>query len=464
MDKRFLGKISLFAFIFTATPVLLPESSNSFFCFPVAWANDRHFGNNGSHGENGKKGQNGENREIFVDGSPLNLDLSGSNGEDGSDGEDGYSNCFNQPINGEVIYNLKAAHGGSGGNGGDGGDGGDGGILTVYYNNIEDLRQIYIRAEGGRGGKPGRSGHGAAGCPCVLPRWETKCTGNPGDPGYSCRTETRDCLDGSDGADGQSGERGEQGKLGKLVLVKGEQKLLPDQPKAHVFLAELEGQTFSLSKNVLQTHQGAKAIVAPGSVINDEYGEFVERIEEDIQLVWQASRPVTDFSNQNITLTLQGKNQIDIASPKEVWLASEISQSNGITQLNITEAILPQEATQLTKANFTGNRSSLTLKLIDRARKSDVLATQFHIKYRTSRNDNGPRPDSTFDYTTRYEGPIPDELVKLEGQGFTLDIGKLPIDSKHLKPGVNVDIEITATRSLGGRSAQKTISWKGKIR
>ena len=37
------------------------------------------------------------------------------------------------------------------------------------------------------------------------------------------------------------------------------------------------------------------------------------------------------------------------------------------------------------------------------------------------------------------------------------------MESRHLKPGVNVDIQITATRSLGGRSAQQTIVWKGEI-
>jgi hypothetical protein len=47
---------------------------------------------------------------------------------------------------------------------------------------------------------------------------------------------------------------------------------------------------------------------------------------------------------------------------------------------------------------------------------------------------------------------------------FTLALGKLKIPSKALNPGVNVDIEIIAVRSLGGRSAQQKISWQGVIR
>ena len=326
------------------------------------------------------------------------------------------------------------------------------------------MRQIYVRAEGGRGGEPGRSGYGGEGCRCRWRRWEEKtCTGNPGDPNYSCKTEEFDCEDGRDGRDGRRGRRGDKGKLGRLVLIQSNQRLAADRPRADVSLSSLEGRTISLSKNIWKTGRGANSLVASGSVIRDEYREFVERLERDFQVVWNASRPITDFSRQSLLLTLLDRNEVTVVSPEDVWLESEMSQSNGITQLNITKAVLRQEATQLTRADFAGSRSELTFSLIDKARKSDVLSTQFHIKYRTGRDRGGPRPDSVFDYKTRYEGAIPGELVKLEGQRFTLDIGKLPIDNKHLRPGVNVDIEITAIRSLGGRSAEQSISWKGEI-
>ncbi len=42
-------------------------------------------------------------------------------------------------------------------------------------------------------------------------------------------------------------------------------------------------------------------------------------------------------------------------------------------------------------------------------------------------------------------------------------LGKLKIIDEALRPGINVDIEVVATRSLGIRSAKQTISWQGAI-
>ncbi|MEH1843136.1 MAG: hypothetical protein V7L20_31480 [Nostoc sp.] len=43
-------------------------------------------------------------------------------------------------------------------------------------------------------------------------------------------------------------------------------------------------------------------------------------------------------------------------------------------------------------------------------------------------------------------------------------MGKLKISDEALRSGVNVDIEVVATRSLGIHSAKQTISWQGAIR
>ncbi|BBD68386.1 hypothetical protein NIES4072_43010 [Nostoc commune NIES-4072] len=67
-------------------------------------------------------------------------------------------------------------------------------------------------------------------------------------------------------------------------------------------------------------------------------------------------------------------------------------------------------------------------------------------------------------YKTEYEGDIPNELVTRDYNRFTLALGKLKIPDEALRPGVNVDIEVVATRSLGIRSAKQTISWQGAIR
>ena len=91
-----------------------------------------------------------------------------------------------------------------------------------------------------------------------------------------------------------------------------------------------------------------------------------------------------------------------------------------------------------------------------------MITTQFWIKYRTARTLPGFR--RTADYRTQYEGNIPEELVSRHNNHFTLNLGKLPIESEYLKPGVAVDIELVATRSFGGRSTEQKIDWRGEIR
>jgi hypothetical protein len=96
---------------------------------------------------------------------------------------------------------------------------------------------------------------------------------------------------------------------------------------------------------------------------------------------------------------------------------------------------------------------------VDLAQKSDTIDTQFQLKYRSTDQDSGRER-----YRTRYEGEIPVELVRRDRNRFILDLGKLPIDSRFLQSGISVDIELTVTRSFGGKSAQQEINWQGSIR
>ncbi len=91
-----------------------------------------------------------------------------------------------------------------------------------------------------------------------------------------------------------------------------------------------------------------------------------------------------------------------------------------------------------------------------------MIATQFQIKYRAARASD--RFSSNADYRTRYEGNIPAELVSRSNNRFTLNLGKLPIESEFLRPGVAVEIELVATRSFAGRSTEQKIEWRGQIR
>jgi len=459
------GKLSLILLTLTFSFVF-PPTSNSLFCPLVAWSRhpERDFGQDGRDGTNGRagrRGRDGENRTIFVDGSPINLELSGGDGGDGNNGQPGEDgNCARQPR--KVDYDLQAADGGDGGNGGNGGDGGDGGSLTVYYTNREDLKQIYVRSLGGRRGRSGRGAYGGDGCDCDDRSWEIETCEKSDNGDEDCETERFECEEGEEGDDGRDGQDGKDGSMGTLTLINRTEALPPDKPTATVTLPQLQNGAIALSVNQWQTRSSATALLAPNSIIANQYREFVGRLERSFELVWNADRAITDFYNQPISLSLKSDQRIDVSLPKEVWFDGTMSQQGDVTKFVVTNALLEREATQLTRADFAGNRSELTFSVVDLAGKSDLLDTQFWLKYRTA--NSGDRFRRFYNYRTRYEGIIPAELVTRHNNRYTLEIGKLPIQAEYLRPGVAIEIELVATRSFAGNSAQQEMNWRGEIR
>ena len=473
---RFWSKLSLFL-IFSILPSFSTPSSRSIFCPSVAWSaqqqdslllassQDRDFGDdgrNGTDGRSGRSGRDGENRTIFANGTPVNLELSGESGEDGENGKYGEdADCERQPLN--VTRDLRAADGGEGGDGGSGGNGGNGGSVTVYYTNPADLRQIFVRSQGSRGGRGGRGSRGGDGCECEDSRWEIpKCTGTPGTPEYSCKNEKYSCQDGKDGRDGRDGSDGRDGALGTLNLINRSEALPPDTPTTTLGMPELQNRTVSLSLNQWQTKSGATAVLAPGSIISDRYREFLARIEGSFQLVWNANRSISDFYDRRVSLSLKEDKQIEVSLPEDVWFDGTTTQEKGVTRFVVSGAILESEATKLTRADFSGSGQNLTFSVVDLAGKSDLITTQFAIKYRTTRDSN--RFDRFGEYITRYEGNIPGNLVTQNNNRFTLNLGKLPIDREFLKPGIGVQIELVAIRSFAGNYTEHKMDWRGEIK
>lgn len=465
MQLRFLSKLSLFLVILTF-PYFLPVTPKVIRCTFLNWnAQASDFGRdgrNGSDGQTGRRGRDGQSQTVFANGSPVNLDLSGEDGLDGEDGREGDdADCGRQPRN--VDRNLRAADGGKGGNGGNGGEGGNGGSLTVYYNNPADLRQIFVRATGGRGARGGRRAEGGRGCNCRDRNWEIQtCKGTPGSPDYSCKTRKFSCTDGNDGSNGSDGRDGRDGTLGRLTLIQRSETLSADNPKVTVGMAQLQDQVFALSKNIFQTRNGAPSVLAPGSVIADQYLEFVERAESSFQVVWNATRPITDFAGEQVSVSLEDDKQVTVSFPEEVWVDGTTSQQGGTTQFVASNVILKKEATQLKRADFSGSGTDLSFAVIDEAGQSNLISTQFRIKYKAS--ESGDRFRERFDYRTRYEGDIPADLVTRSNNRFVLNLGKLPIAPQYLKSGLPVEIELVATRSFAGRSAEQKIEWRGEIR
>ncbi|MEI6442457.1 MAG: collagen-like protein [Nostocales cyanobacterium ELA583] len=410
-------------------------------------------------GRSGREGRSGKNQTINADGSAVNLDLSGKDGEDGEDGEPGSRpSCRNRREEGRD--NINAPNGGDGGSGGNGGNGGQGGDLTVYYTNLADLRKIAVRAVGGEGGRGGRGARGAVGCSCRQRRWEREsCTGSPGTPNRQCTQTVYRCYDGRDGGDGSNGRDGTPGRLGILSIVNGKEALVDDKPIAYIGISQLVNQQFNLSKNKWQIRQGAKSLLAIGSIIADEYREFERRLEGNFKLVWLEKQAVNNFANQSVKLTLNDNQQIDIAFAENLWIDGTAKTTGSLTEYTVNYAIAQEDVTRLAVAELANSGQNLSLRIVDLGGKSDVINTQFKVKYRARDNF-----DDSFNAQTVYEGEIPTALVSRNYNNFTLALGRLKIPIQYLSPGTNVDIEVVAVRSLNGRSAQQKISWQGTIR
>ena len=455
-----LAKVFLTTLFFLSADLLPSFSLKSAKCFLQASANQIvEFGQNGQDAEDGQDGSKGRDSEaltIFADGSPLNLNLSGEDGTNGSDASSGESaSCDNQPVN--VNYNLAGADGGSGGTGGNGGDGGNGGSLTVYATDKNYLKQIFVQANGGQGGSAGSGGQGGLGCQCPQPYWSVEfCTGNPGSPDYSCGTKEYRCINGEDGKNGRSGRDGRPGKLGVLTLINNNTPLPPDRLSASVSMQELKNRGFSLSKNVWETRDGASALFAEGSVISDQYFELVERIENAVVLIWNAPQDFAPFRDRNLTLNLQDDRSVNINVPSDIWLQTNKVQRNNVTELFVFNAIKASDADQLESQGLSGIGEDLELEIIDKAEKSDIISTSFKVKYSTS-NSSEARLRQVSDYTLRYEGEMPAQLIRYGNDRFVLEIGRLPIEPRYLELDRAVQVQVEITRTFGDNSASKTI-------
>ncbi len=326
---------------------------------------------------------------VFDDGSPLTLNLAGRDGSSGATGKDGLaSDC--PPVNvQQTRENVRMADGGDGGNGGNGGDGGNGGSLTVYTRDLTNLNHISVNAAGGQGGQPGQGGAGSAGCDCSQPFWTTEtCSGGrPGDSNYRCITETFTCYDGQDGINGRNGIVGRAGNLGKLTVLNLDRPLEPDRPSISVPFSTLKDSGYTLSKNLWETRTGAIQLLAPGSVIDDEYQLLTQRIEKSFFLLWNAPQPFERFAGTNANLTLNETEGIQVDLPDDLWLEGTTQQRENVTEFVVYNALWERDATRLGRIALSGNGRNLKLFVTDEAGQSNLMATKFRLRYRVTQED-----------------------------------------------------------------------------
>lgn len=470
MQVRFLSRLSLFITILTLPQFIISTStSQSLLCSSVLAANAKSLGESGDSGDTGNKGKNGrisDSLTVFADGTPMTLDLTGGDGAEGVQGAKGEDATCEQPLE-PVGKNLRGADGGNGGDGGDGGVGGNAGSLTVYTTNKEHLKQIYVIAAGGEGGEPGAAGIGGAGCECDRPYWnEETCKGKPGGSNYSCTTEEFRCTDGYSGKKGRNGRKGRDGKIGNLTLINLDKSLSPDFPEVTAPISELKGRGFTLSRNIWQNQNNASALFAPGSIIADKYKELVARHEHSVLVVWDAPQPVENFDDKQITLSIKGEDDANIILPDDLWLETKTVKRDNLTELFVFNAVRTKDVANLTIDGLYGQGANLELDILDKAEQSDLIATDFLIDYRVgepSENKGFLGLGGNTDYKTKYEGSIPTEAIVKEGNSFSLKLGELPIPQQYLQPGLKVEVEVVAKRSLGENSQSKKLSTRTAI-
>ena len=404
-------------------------------------------GRDGMRGRDGRLGESGLDQTLVVEGRGRSLQLRGTSGRDGEDGrrgEDAY-NC-SQPS--YSSYNLRGADGGDGGAGGDGGDGGDGGNLTLYYSQLDELREIYVDAGGGEAGYGGYGGYGGRGCSCRRRRW-------------TVNDERYYCTSGRSGRRGGTGRAGNEGEPGQLRIVAGTTPLEPEQPSLELPLSVLSDGPVDLSKNVWVRRRGARSLLGTGSVIADEYEEFVERLERSVALAWNSDRRPSDFADLEVRVSLHDDESVVMTLPEELWIQGSWQEEGPVSTYSVDYSLRRSEATELAIADANRNPREFNIAVVDTAQQSEVLETEFAVKIRSTRSRAGFR--HVRDYQTRYEGQLPAHLVSRDYNRFVLDLSRLPLEARDLTSRTQVQVELIVTRRLGDYEAQQTLLWQGQL-
>lgn len=425
-------------------------------------------GRDGREGRDGRNGQNGATQTVFADGKPLNLDLSGTNGTDGTDAEHGESaRC---PVYWDAPdYNLQGANGGNGGRGGNGGAGGNGGDLTIFYQQPQDLRSIFVNNVGGESGISGRGGYGGDGCVCPVSSWrvetchweEIKPTSPEEKPRRErkCTTERYYCTSGSDGANGRDGATARQGETGSITLVQNLKAIPADNTATTISLDELQKTGVTLSKNIWRSQSGLLSKLASGSKVADSYREYVELWQAPIRLTWQATQPTSQFLDAQYSLALRDDKSLTVTQSGAAWLEYRVDRQGNGFNLVVTRAMQESDATQLIRQGISGTGRDLKFVISDFGKHHAWLDTKFHIKYST-RNPN-PEFREGYTYGDRYNEVLPVEYVTQNGADYILHLGDLPINAEYLQSGRGVELEITAERTFAEHRTTQNIRWQG---
>lgn len=386
-------------------------------------------GSDGSNGRPGRPGSDGSRVTVVVDGSMRSVNTAGMDGagaERGYEGQDAY-NCY---WGTDPAYNLQGARGGHGGSGGEGGTGGNAGNVTFYVTSLAALKNVSVNAAGGRGGPGGWGGNESNGCRCSKYSWTVE-------------DQTYYCQDGERGERGNTGNSGRAGSSGTAFLIEQTAPLPPTTPAIATNIDNLLSGDQHLSRELWTTQRGAAALFARGSTIADNWYKFDRIQESTVTFDWNAIRAVEEFKNVEATLNFGAQNPEASFDTSKSWLIANQQVSGDDLHIDVTAAILTSEVKALTFQNASGHDRQLQLNLQDASGLPPELETTWHLHYYTR---------GLVFWKLRFDGAIPPELVHINGEDVSIDIGRLDIQSNFLTQGTQFQVELTATRKFGPHS------------
>jgi hypothetical protein len=431
-------------------------------------------GSNGSDGYSGRDGSDGQDVTIVSTAQSQSYLLNAfdaTSGGNATSGSNAGSCSFSQGHSNEY-----GADGGDGGDGGLGGDGGNGGNVTVFYENLTLLKNIYIESKGGLGAPGGYGASSGHGCGCSTSSWtlescsttqsctttrvcettgETRTDGGVTapvrvchdrrtcNPVTSCTNKSYSCYPGKSGVSGRDGYNGQNGTYGTIKLVKNLSEIPVEIPQTSLGLVELSQNDVTLSKQIWENRSGANHLFANGSNITNSYSEFIELSEGSFKLVWKAARSIDDFSETKVHLSFDG-DKTNFKLEGEDFFKFESTNVGTDTILTVVEAYKKSEISNLVIESTKGHGDNLRIKIKDKSMLSLLIKTglslQFVYKPRFLR------------WRVVYDKEIPASALEITEGEIVINVGKLGINPKFIKRKRKVRFTLNINRAFGDNS------------
>jgi hypothetical protein len=457
------------------------------------------FGYSGSSGSDGYNGVNGiDAQSVSISANQAQtFILNGTNGSGGGDGSRGSSasSCYQSQGHSDEY----GADGGNGGDGGYGGRGGDGGSVTVFYKNLNELKNITIQNQGGLGAVGGHGAEGGYACTCSTYSWShrtcrdvQRCTESQScstericeetgetrtedgttapvrrcfdrrrcSPVRSCRTVNEctstsySCSSGDNGSHGSRGSHGRNGYWGTIKLVKDITSIPSHSPEQSYSLAELVAGSVNLSKQIWETNTDGKSLFAASSVISGSYIEFIELAQRQFKVVWLASRSIESIGAVSLDLSFDGET-ISHSINGDVLFESALVEQEGVTVLTITNAYKADELKELEIVSTKGYGKNLSIILKDKAGLSSIVKTDINLQFVYKRKLGR--------WFVTYDALVPSDKISFFDDRIEIRVGELGINYKHIKRKRKVRYTLRMKRSFGDSSTNVKL-YQSKIK